>query len=231
MKINSRHYYYWIFPTFIGGILVAMHFSGISWMQTFISPSTHRELGAPENIQNLIIFSVIILGILGAKRKVWKIEKIAFAIVAAMSLFLLLEEMDYGRHLYKYFIDPSYKRKIWNVHFMQHGLLTHILNAVVYSMLPLFFCILPLVARKSSNPWVKYLSPEPYSIGTVLGMVLLSQTSQFLNNLEMFVGFSKKSGMIMSEFGEGYVHLLFFLYFYEIIYKRNTPDLISIGKK
>ena len=122
--MNSRHYYYWIGPTFIGGILVAMHFSGIQWMQTFVSPATHRELGAPENIQNLIILSVIFLACKGAQRKAWKIEKIAFVIVAAVSLFLLLEEMDYGRHVYKYFIDPSFKWKIWNVHFMKQGLLT-----------------------------------------------------------------------------------------------------------
>jgi len=231
VRINSRHYYYWIVPTILGGILVAMHFSGILWMQTFISPSTHRELGAPENIQNLIIFSVIILAIQGAKRKIWKMEKSAFVIVAAVSVFLLLEEMDYGRHIYKHFIDPSFKWSIWNVHFMQEGLLTKILTVVVYIVLPLFFCVLPLLARKSSNHWVKYLSPEPYSIGTVLGMVLVSQTSQFLNNLDMYAEFSRQSGMIMSEFGEGYVHLLFFLYFYEIIYKRNTPDFASIGTK
>ena len=230
MKIDSRHYYYWIFPTIIGGILVAMHFSGISWMQTFISPSTHRELGAPENIQNLIIFSVIIIAIQGAKRKVWKIEKSAFVIVAATSLFLLLEEMDYGRHIYKYFIDPTFKWEIWNVHFMQQGLLNKILLVVVYTMLPLFFCLLPFVARKSSNLWLKYLSPEPHSLGTVLGMVLVSQISQFLNNLDTFAEFSRQSGMIMSEFGEGYVHLLFFLYFYEIIYKRHTPDSTAFGE-
>ena len=231
VKINSRHYYYWIGPTIIGGILVAMHFSGISWMQTFVSPATHRELGAPENIQNLIIFSVIILAFQGVKRKVWKIEKIAFVLVAATSLFLLLEETDYGRHLYKYFIDPSYRWPIWNVHFMQMGLLNRILLVVVYTMLPLFFCILPFVARKSSNLWVKYLSPEPHSLGTVLGMILVSQSSQFLNNLDMYAEFSRKSGMIMSEFGEGFVHLLFFLYFYEIVYKRTTPDFTSFGKK
>jgi len=231
MRINSRNYYYWIGPTFIGGILVAMHFSGVAWMQTFISPDTHRELGAPENIQNLIILSVIIIAIQGARRKTWKIEKIAFVIVAAVSLFLLLEEMDYGRHLYRYFIDPSFGWRIWNVHFMQQGLLSKILLVVVYTVLPLFFCALPLVARKSSNPWVKYLSPEPYSIGTVLGMLLVSQTSQFLNHLDMYAELSLRSGMIMSEFGEAFVHLLFFLYFFEIVHKRITPDFASIGKK
>lgn len=210
-----------------------MHFSGIPWMQAFISPSfpAHRELGAPENLQNLIILSVIILAIQGAKRKIWKIEKMAFLIVAVFSVFLLLEEMDYGRHMYRQFIDHTFKWGIWNVHFMHEGLLTKILTVVVYITLPLFFCILPLAARKSSNPWVKYLSPEPYAIGTVLGMILVSQTSQFLNNLDMYAEFSRQSGMIMSEFGEAFLYWVFFLYFYEIVYKRNTPDFAPIGMK
>ena len=202
-------------------------------MQAFISPSfpAHRELGAPETLQNLIILSVIILAIQGAKRKIWKVEKIAFVIVAAVSVFLLLEEMDYGRHMYRQFIDPSIKWGIWNVHFMHEGLLTKILTVVVYITLPLFFCALPFAVRKISNPWVKYLSPEPYALGTVLGMVLVAQTSQFLNNLDKYAEFSRQSGMIMSEFAEAFVYWVFFLYFYEIVYKRHTPDFASIGKK
>jgi hypothetical protein len=231
VNIDNRHYYYWIIPTIIGAILVAMHFYGAPWMQTFVSPRFHRELGAPENIQNLIIFATFILGFIGAKRKGWKIEKIAFYLVSAGSLFLLMEEMDYGRHLYKFFIEPSYKNKIWNVHFMQQGLLNKILLVVVYTMLPLFFCFLPFYAKKSTNPWVKYLSPAPHSLGTVLGMILVSQVSQYLNNLPSFYEFSQQSTMIMSEFGEGYIHLLFFLYFYEIVFNRKTPDYSAFEKK
>ena len=223
MRIDSRHYYYWIIPVILGTTLVAMYFSGISWMQTFVAPKVNREFGALENIQNLIILSILAVAFKGFLRKTLQAEKIIFAGVALAALFLFLEEIDYGLHYLEYFRGETIHTEIRNIHNINGTRFVEFLAPIVYSVLAVFFCILPLAARNSSRLWLRYLTPQAHSIGTIVAMVLVAQLAFLLDRMDLPSNLSLRENI--SEFGEGFLHYTFFLYFYEIACKRKTPPL------
>ncbi len=229
--MDKRHYYYWIGPTIVGGLLVSMYFSGIPWMQSFAAPEINREFGAVENLQHLIILAIIIVTIQGVYRKTLKWERIVFAVVAVAGLILFLEELDYGLHYMEYFRGGKYTGGPRNVHnfiLNPYGLdFDKVMSPVVYFVLGLCFCILPLLvlARKLTHPWFRYLIPEPHSMGTIIGMVVVTQVGFFLDKIDMHSNHALRINI--TEFGEGFVHYIFFIYLVELVYKRKTPDTQS----
>jgi len=228
LRTDKRHFYYWIGPTIVGGLLVSMYFSGIPWMQSFAAPEINREFGAVENLQHLIILAIIIVTIQGVYRKTLKWERIVFAVVAVAGLILFLEELDYGLHYMEYFRGEKYAGGPRNVHnfiLNPYGLdFDKVMSPVVYFVLGLCFCILPLLvlARKLTHPWFRYLIPEPHSIGTIIGMVAVAQVAFFLDKIDMHSNHALRINI--TEFGEGFVHYIIFIYLVELVYKRKTPD-------
>ena len=226
--MNQRHYYYWIGPALVGGILVSMYFSGIGWMQSFAAPEINREFGAVENLQHLIILAIIVVAIQGVFRKTLKWERIVFAAVAVSGLMLLLEEVDYGLHYLEYFSGEKYEGGARNVHnfvLNPYGLdFDKVMSPVVYFVLGAGFCLLPLLvlARKLTRPWFRYLIPEPHSMGTIIAMVAVAQAAFFLDKIDMHSNHSLRVNI--TEFGEGYVYYLFFIYLVELVFKRKTPE-------
>jgi hypothetical protein len=226
---KKLHLYYWIGPIIVGGISVFMYFSGIPWMQSFVAPEINREFGALENLQLLIILAIVVVAIQGVLQKKLKLERIAFAVVAFASLIFLLEEMDYGLHYVEYFSGEKYvggARNIHNYILNPYGLdFDAVISPVVYFILGLGFCILPLMARKTTDPWFRYLTPEPHSIGTIISMVAVAQVAFFLDKIDMHNNHALRGNI--SEFGEVFVHYIFFMFMFELVYKRKTPDLLS----
>lgn len=207
--------------------MVFMYFSGIPWMQNFVAPEFNREFGALENLEHLIILALIVVALQGAFRKTLKWERISFAVVAVASLVLLLEELDYGLHYVEYFSGEKYEGGARNIHnfiLRPYGLdFDKVVSPVVYCALGLGFCILPILVLlgKLTHPWVRYLTPEPHSIGTIISMVAVAQVAFFLDKIDLHNNHSFKGNI--TEFGEGFVHFLIFMYFFELVYKRKTP--------
>ncbi len=200
-------------------------------MQSFAAPEFNREFGAVENVQHLVINGMIVVAIVGSIRKKLKWEKIAFALMAVASLILLLEELDYGLHQVEYFTGEVYEGGARNIHnyiLRPYGLdFDKVMSPLVYCVLGLGFCILPILVSvgKLTHPWFRYLTPEPYSMGTIIGMVAVAQMAFFLDKIDLHNNHSLKGNI--TEFGEGFVYYLIFIYFFELVFKRKTPDLKS----
>jgi len=218
---NERHYYYWLGPTMVVGLMVYMYFSGIEWMQTLVAPRKNREFGLLENLQNVILILAAVVAAQGIRRKTLMLEKIAFFIVLLGSVFLLLEELDYGIHFMELLRGETIKVDIRNLHNLNDSRYLPLIDLIVFSILILFFCIYPLAARRSSNPWVRYLAPEFYSIGTVVSMVAVFQIAYFIYTQDVPHNLSLNSNT--TEFDEVFVYYIFFIYFFELVYKRVTP--------
>ena len=86
--------------------MVLMYFSGVHALQQIISPridgmyvNSQREFGLLENMQNVLLIAIVII----AGRAVFKPkpawERAGFSGIALLSVFVLLEEMDYGLHI------------------------------------------------------------------------------------------------------------------------------------
>ncbi|GJL80179.1 MAG: hypothetical protein NPINA01_31680 [Nitrospinaceae bacterium] len=232
----------------VTGVLMGMYFSGIPWMQNFVAPAGNREFGALENLEHLIILAVVWVAVRGIYGKRSKREKVVFAGVAFGSFFLFLEELDYGIHYLELITGEAYQGKVRNLHnyiLNPYGLdFDALLSPVVYFILGFFFCFLPLIGLQSlrsglvrrfpetfvprllANPWFRYLTPEPHSMGTVAAMVLIAQVAFFLDKTGVPSNLSFHGNI--SEFGEVFVHYIFFLYVIEMVYKRKSPHSHSV---
>ena len=221
---RQRHFYYWIGPTLVTGALILMYFSGVPWLQDVVVPrGLGRELGAPENIQLLIILGMIVVSVQGIRRKKWKWERAAFAWAILTSLFMLLEEMDYGVHFMNA-IDvtlPWEQPNFTNIHNVGEG--TDMFKNINAMAIVLLFLVLPLVTWKMRQPWVRYVTPERYAIGTLICMTLTTQIALYLA-YHTELPHKGLEGNI-SEFQEIFLYYIWFLHLFEIVHKRVTPAL------
>jgi len=215
MNLNERHYYYWLGPTMVVGLMVYMYFSGIEWMQSLVAPRKNREFGLLENLQNVILILAAVVAAQGIRRKTLALEKIAFFIVILGSIFLLLEEIDYGHHYLELLRGEKFMTDFRNFH--NRSAYLSIIYPIVFCIIVLFFCIYPIAARRSCNPWVRYLAPELHSIGTVFSMFTVPQIAYFIHAQGVPHNMTMGS---MTEFSEVFVYYIFFVYFFELVYKR-----------
>ncbi len=220
MKLNL-HLRYWILPLLVLAVLIGMYFSGIRWMQEIICPSVDWELGLVENIQLALLFMIFIVSVIAVGKKKFKIEKIAFLLLSVFSLFIFLEEIDYGNHFLKYFkgqdntVFSDLTGKL-NVHNMGNN--AKLFKRSVYPIMGILFIVSPLVRDKLSSPLLKYLIPSKWIITTAI----LSIFSYLIPWMLVEFNILKDGGfgINIGEFSEIMVYYIFFLYLYEIIFEK-----------
>jgi hypothetical protein len=194
---------YLVIPLALSSLLLAMYFSGNIVLQRLVSPKllplpldSWREFGLLETIQNLLLLIITGVSIAGILRKQDLRERIALALIAAASVFVFFEEIDYGTHYVAYAQSETSFRWFaplselaaemaqlppaedpFNLHNQDLpvvGELTDIFKAAAILILVGWFFLLPLAAGKLSNPWLRYLAPDRYVLLTLGVMMLIS---------------------------------------------------------
>jgi hypothetical protein len=216
------HLKYWILPVVVLTIFMAMYFSGLKWAQKIICPTADRELGIVENIQLLFILLITIVSVAGVFRKKTPIEKLLFAFLALFSLFVFLEETDYGFHFLKYFrgngntffIDLTGEIDIHDI-----GNNAKIFKRSIYPLMGLLFIVGPLFADRIKNKYLIYFIPNKWFISTAIVSIFSYLVPRFLVDFNIFKdgGF----GVNIGEFSEMMIYYIFFLYMVELIYKKD----------
>ena len=220
---------YLIVPAAINLVLIGAYFSGVSWLQTIVSPvlpgmnpDTGREFGLLENLQNVLLISIVVVAAIAVKRKPSKLEKAAFACLFLLAVFVFLEEIDYGLHYYEYVMDVGMFQaaQVRNVHNI--GGLTKFIKKLLDLCMALFFVVAPLALAKSGKPLLRYLTPDRYSVLTMIVMVLMSKLAHLLNDL----GFAETGSIHknISEFRELTIYYIFLVYLCEVVlWRAYTP--------
>ncbi|MCP3917026.1 MAG: hypothetical protein GY711_15880 [bacterium] len=211
---------YVLLPAVIGAALLAAYFSGVdSWMSA-VAPPANREYGALENLQNLVLLLAAWTawrasrGVAGRARAIW-------TVVAVGSLFVLLEELDFGLHYYESLagVEESERAEVRNLH-NQYGA-SHYLKRVVDPAMGVFFLVLPLVAlRKGRAGWRRFV-PHVLSPLTLLLSVAVSKTAHFGEDAWSHNDALRSN---LSEFRELFVYYLWFLYFRYMAERRGEPS-------
>lgn len=217
---------FFVIPLGVTGTLIAMYFSGNETLQQIVSPrlpgmnpNTGRELGLLENLQNVVLLAMLAIAIVGFRRKERRIEKAALGFVAAFTLFVLLEEVDYGLHIYEYvndvkWVDSAKTRNLHNV-----GDRTDVAKTVVDVGMILFFFIVPLIFAKSRHALIRYLTPDRYSILTLIAAFIARTVAHELKDQGFGTGGTINKNL--SEFRELITYYLFMLYLVEIVLRRT----------
>jgi hypothetical protein len=250
---------YVLVPATLSLTLIEMYFHGGLVLQRLVSPklpplalNAWRELGVLENLQNLLLIAMLLVCVSAAVRGRATLEKAAFALLSAFTLFVLLEEVDYGTHWVAYLgsdhdfqwflpavqwprelIDKiDFAAEPFNLH--NKGDLTDIIKTFVAVVMGGLFVAAPFVLPRMKNPWLRYIAPDPYVVLTLVAMGLLSVYTHYLGGVEAAIIkadaldklASGEPGSIsnnLSEFREATIYYLFLVYLADVAFFRAAP--------
>ena len=221
---------YLIVPSGISLIFVWGYFSGDFQIQELVAPWINREYGLLENLQNLCLLAVMVLAVYGLIRKRLVFERVMLVCVLAGTLFLFMEEIDYGRHHYRYLIGDPIDNRIkdveadssdWNLHNL--GNVNQLFKHTLDIGLIVFFIIFPLVTWKSTKQMIHYLRPDPWFILTMVTMIAVSRYAKVLNKAGLGMDGALQGNT--AEFREIIVYYVFLVYLITFIFwRRYVPE-------
>ncbi len=218
MSKFRKHLIYWILPSIVVGLCMGIYFFDIFGMSYLIAPEFNREFGILENIQLLIIFAIILLSFNNSKKAKTKPIRFIFILILIGSIFIFLEEIDYGLNYYEYFsgtsngpaqIASGSNNSIRNIH--NQGNLTRLIKFFGYLFFVLIIVFPFLLKRiKIKNKYLDYFAPEHYFIYTLLSMILLNQAAEYIDDLLKNSEISALNSNV-SEFEEVFIYYIVFL--------------------
>lgn len=216
------HLKYWLLPLIILTPLIAFYFSNLQWTTDIIIPENNRELGIVENIQLLILLLIFVVLIAGFFRKSIMIERICYLLLALFTVFVFLEEIDYGAHFMQYFKghNETFFRELTgekNVHNI--GNRAKLFKRSIYPIMLLIFIIAPIFKDKFKHPVFQYLIPTRSIILTAL----ITMLSYIIPRLIVEFGILEDGGfdVDIGEFSEIMIYYIFLLYIIEIVFKKQ----------
>jgi hypothetical protein len=257
--VRAKWALYGVVPFILVVALQGMYFSGVLELQRLVCPKlpplhpgAYREFGLLENAQNLLLLGILFVVISGLRRSVVPLQRLAFGLLALFTIFVLLEEIDYGTHIYRYFTTPDvagwfepattpefqalvsktdFQSTPVNIH--NRGDLTDIIKGVVSALMLGLFVVAPLLVERIKNPWIKYVIPDRFMIVTVAVMVLTRLIARGLEDLDRhFIDLAASQGKVrevgamannLSEFREFVTYYAFLVYLGVLVFCREAP--------
>ena len=219
---------YFVAPLAVSLVLIGMYFSGIESLQRIITPhmpnlhpNSAREFGLLENLQNILLIAMCAMAFLGIRRQTWRLGKAAMAGLGLFSVFILLEEIDYGLHFYEWIMNVPPGEHVEERNLHNFGKRTNRIKQLVDICMVLIFVISPFALAKTRKPLVRYLTPDRFSALTIICMLIVRTLAHQLNDR----GFGVGGGIVknISEFRELITYYLFTLYVFEIAIRRAPP--------
>ncbi len=227
---TKKHIVYWIFPTALIALYTIIYFYDTLGLAFIIAPEFNRELGIVENTQLLIILGMFLVSVKAFKIDKIALHKIVYAGIAIFSIFIFLEEIDYGIHILDYFDGKSDAdiraeskgSQIRNIH--NQGKLNHYFKLTLYISFVLFLVVYPVAAKrfKIANPYLNKIVPSNNFIYPLISMAILNQFAFYLDDA------IEHSNIVslhlnISEFEEIFIYYIMLLYVVELV-NKNTPN-------
>lgn len=226
----KTHFIYWILPSVITLACILIFYLNLFGLSPIIAPEQNREFGVVENIQLLLLLTIFFLAIRGARTHNTKMERYAYIVVAATTVFIFLEEIDYGLHYYDILTGRNkdevagievFDKKIRNIH-NQGDYVLNIMKLISYAVIIIFFVTLPLLPKKwkQNYPLLAYLSPSTYIVFTSISLLVLNQLALYLYKNYDYSNTSLNANV--SEFEEIMTYYIIYLYIREML-QKNLP--------
>lgn len=224
-----------VLPGIISLLLIGLYFSGNAYLQNIVAPDlenvpgfTAREFGALEMMQNFFLVFISYYSVrcfLAAEDK-W-VKLFSFFLIV-VSVFTLLEEIDYGTHFVEYFtgnygsLAPETWDRNWHNRIASTGVQNVSYMKFAASMaISTGFVLAPLLLSNTRNPTLRLLVPSRWVIATVILMVLLSRLAHGLDDAAYSIIDGKEGSLHrnISEFRELNMYCLLLLYTM-VLYER-----------
>jgi len=229
----KENFWYWIFPYILLFMLMALYFSGIPFLAELVAPESNREYGILENSQLVFIFGVIILSFYVVFNKPAILQKWGFGLLGLLSIFIFLEEMDYGDHFIRYFSHDQ-KRSIFletfgtnSVHNQEGDILIY-MRRTPYVIIFILFTLCPFINRKYFHPLFNYLIPQPRMALMMILFFVAYFVPRWLIDFNIFEVGSLGVGNSIGEFTEMIVYFIFLIYIYHIVIDKEWPKFMGL---
>jgi glucan phosphoethanolaminetransferase (alkaline phosphatase superfamily) len=216
----KQHLVYWILPLVVIGGFALGYFAGPRWVQDIIAPVINREFGLQEDIEHLLLLSIVVMTLLTLFKVKGVLLKLGFFVCFLGAVFMFLEEIDYGQHYINYFRGINYvdNPTNFNIHNQKKNTINNMMK-VCYVLMGFFFVILPFLKPGKLPRWLQQLTPSPRIFFTVLVLPLVGQLPLVLNRMDFHPNNSLFDNL--SEFEELGIYYTFLLYFVEMYRKAR----------
>lgn len=205
---------YWLLPTVFIVLAMLVYFFDWGGFSAWIAPPMNREWGVLENVQLLILVWTLVAAIQGwRQQEEYNLAKWFFLIVAMGTLFVFLEEIDYGLHIYDDFMAVEQAAPVEGVRNLHNqGKLTHLMKLSAYIGLAVLIVLLPFVvnytpATTAMGRFLRWLQPARALIIPLVIMVLINQLALYLDRnwaLESVTALNNN----ISEFEEVFIYFI-----------------------
>lgn len=220
----KKHFIYWILPSIVTLSCTLIYFYNLFGLEDFIAPKINREFGLIENMQLLLLILIFLTALKGIRTRVEKIEKYVFMIVAILTVWMFLEEIDYGLHYYDHLTGKKeitkvlvFDQQVRNIH--NNGPMQNLLKLTAYGIVVIFFVILPFLPAtyRERYPALNFFSPSKYMIIPAICMLILNQVALYL-----YGKYNTPTSALtanVSEFEEIMIYYIVLLYLRELVKK------------
>jgi len=223
MNTKKSIFIFILLPACINLLCIALYFSGIEFAQQLVAPTiswlpqdSWREMGILEQLQNIYLLAMLLLFITAAINRTELIEKIFFVVATVFTLFLLLEEMDYGLHYYELITGEHSGIEVRNWHNEETNNKQNVryLKRISDIMMATWFVILPLFNNKIKNELINSIIPSRWFIGTFFTAIIMGKLAHFFqdNDFGIINGIQGNLDGNITEYREASNYYLYLLY-------------------
>ena len=215
---------------FGNALFIGFYFSGIPLLQQIIAPTINkpnfnfqqmREFGLLEITQNILLLSIIVILLKSAIKVPDMMIKAFFGIGVAAFVFLFLEELDYGLHIYKYFSGEFSEKQYFSWHNQWDDGVENAtkLKRANDAVNGLWFFVIPLLFKWAKSEKItsiffyKIIPTIWFPMGMLIAFIC-SKGAHQLDELGLAVinGINGNLQGTLAEFRETSIYYLYFLY-------------------
>lgn len=228
---------------FFNAFFIGCYFSGITFLQQLIAPTIDkanfnfqqmREFGLLEMTQNALLLGICYVLFREVIQRQNYLEKVFYAIGGSIFVFLFLEELDYGLHVYKYFTGELGDVQYFSWHNQWEDGVENatIMKRAADLIVGVWFVIIPLLL---SIPILRSLKERIAIIPSrwfIIGLIIAVVCSKIAHNLDdnsfgVINGVQGNLYKTIAEFRETSLYYLFLLYALQLASIKNPLRVIS----
>ena len=241
---KKANLYIWVLILF-NAFFIGCYFSGVTFLQQLIAPTIDkanfsfkqmREFGILEMTQNVLLLYIcyVLLREMVQRREL--LEKLFFGIGSAIFVFLFLEELDYGLHIYKFFTgelgDVQYFS--WHNQWEDGVEKATTMKKVADLVIGVWFVIIPLLLSIPILSSLKEriaITPSRWFIISLILAVVCSKIAHSLddNGFGVINGVQGNLYKTIAEFRETSLYYLFLLYAIQLKQTLNPLRLLGLS--
>jgi hypothetical protein len=212
------HFLYWGLPLVLSFILMVCYFQGPRWLQELAASSYNREFGLVEHTQNAVLLCIIYMAFRLLKLPHSKWLKLSYLLIFFTTVFVFLEEIDYGYHYINFINDAGARERSINHNIHNLPDVNNQLRLFFYILITVFIIILPYFSSFKLPSLLAHFVADIRLQLTVLAFLVISQMAGVFNDLSHNTNMALHGNI--SEFEELALYYLFLVYEYDLYWKE-----------